>query len=173
MHRLIQEYKCHKSNGVVFCFWNGRVFASCMDSECRRALSLQRSAYYVMARELEEDIFRMHGADSAAEACSPLSRTRVAESLQSYKLSAEDVQSVLSQSQAEFLNDVRRQKQELIEAYQVHHHHHQQQKGGKGQPTGRLHLRKLCKVPWRCVFICVWCVHASLFWGYIFVWMIK
>jgi hypothetical protein len=127
---MLQEYKCHKSNGVVFCIWNGCVFVSCMDSECRRALSLHRNAYYVMARELEEDIFARGGTSSDAgfrgspigrqgsPACQQQPRqASAAKNIHSYKLSAEYVQSVLSQSQADFLRDLRKQKHDLIQEY--------------------------------------------------------
>ena len=51
-----RNYKCHRSNGVVFCFHKDRVFVTCMDDECRSALTNNRHAYYVMGRVIEEDI---------------------------------------------------------------------------------------------------------------------
>jgi hypothetical protein len=165
-----QEYKCHKSNGVVFCFWKARVFVSCMDSECRRALTLHRNAYYVLARELEEDIFARgssletspatfaNSPCASAGACgSPASSSATctltgaglsnsAIDIHSYRLSSDYVQSVLSQSQIEFLEELRKQKQDLIREYLL-------EQGGVGQPAKRLHLRKISKVPWRCVIV--------------------
>lgn len=167
-----QDYKCHKSNGVVLCFCNDRVFASCMDVECRRALSLHRNAYYVMARELEEDIFARKSSTAAAAESSPdayktsaarqNSSTAVGSSMsvQSYKLSAEYVQSVLSPSQTNFLNSIRKQKQDLLDAYHHQALSQQQQTHAQTQTHSRLHLRKFCKVPWRNMYVSTNCTRT-------------
>ena len=161
-----------------------------MDSECRRALTLHRNAYYVLARELEEDIFAqasstdsspppplpgvLRGSPSVktgagsgspgAATCRPQLHKRqqntpvisgaspflhASASIHSYRLSPEYVHSVLSQSQLNFLEDLRAQKQTLIREYLS-------EQGGVGHPAKRLHLRKISKVPWRCVFVRVY-----------------
>lgn len=129
-----QEYKCHKSNGVVFCFYENRVFASCMDQECRRALSFNMKSYYIMAKELEDEIFstgNIHANNTEQESSV-------------IQNSSSHAQSILSRSQLDFLDSVRKRKHNLVHAYQ--------QTAASSQhasPLERLHLREFCKVPWR------------------------
>lgn len=46
-------FKCHKRNGVVFCFFGNRVFVTCMDDECRTILARRKGALFSLAKELE------------------------------------------------------------------------------------------------------------------------
>lgn len=50
----LQGFKRHKRNGVVFCFFGSRVFATCMDEECATTLKRRRQPYFIMAKELED-----------------------------------------------------------------------------------------------------------------------
>lgn len=52
---FVQGYKCHKSNGVVFCFCDGRVFTSCMDDECKNGFAMNGKTFFLVSRVLEND----------------------------------------------------------------------------------------------------------------------
>jgi hypothetical protein len=118
---------------VVFGFYNNRVFASCMDQECRRALSFNMKSYYIMAKELEEEIFttkQMH-------------KNRAMEEGNNMHHISNHMQSILSRLQVDFLDSIKKKKQELVQAYQ------QSTVSPPAPPLERIHLRELCKVPWR------------------------
>jgi hypothetical protein len=146
-----QGYKCHKSNGVVFCFFNGRVFASCMDHECRRVLSLNMKAYYVMSKELEDVIFSndlqrsigstLPGGCGGGGGSGSSSSARCADPHLNH------LQSVLSQSQLDFLESVDAMKKRVVLAY--HTSNSASRSPAPAAADARLCLRDFCKVPWR------------------------
>ncbi len=52
-----QSFKFHSSNGTIYCFYQDRVFISCMDKECSQELCSNRCNFKIMSRVVEEDIF--------------------------------------------------------------------------------------------------------------------
>lgn len=52
-----QDFKCHSSNGVVFCFFEDRVFVTCMDKECESMLARHGQSYFLMSKLVEEQVF--------------------------------------------------------------------------------------------------------------------
>lgn len=46
-------FKKHQRNGVVFCFFGNRVFATCMDDECRQILSRYMPVYLYVFDDIE------------------------------------------------------------------------------------------------------------------------
>lgn len=53
-HVIPQGFKCHRSNGVVFCFQGDRVFVSCMDEDCRRGFEANGESFVIASRVLDE-----------------------------------------------------------------------------------------------------------------------
>jgi hypothetical protein len=139
-----QGYKCHKSNGVVFCFFNGRVFASCMHHECRRVLSLNMKAYYVMSKELEEVIF---SNDLQRAIRSTLTGGNNSSSAHCPDLHLNHLQSILSQLQLDFLESVNVMKKKVVQAYHINNS--ALRSPAPAAVDARLCLRDFCKVPWR------------------------
>jgi hypothetical protein len=146
-----------------------------MDSECRRALSLNRNAFYVMARELEEDIFsppsnhatshsRIHHHSAShspyalhpptnSHASSPFSSMSSVSSLHSQRNGLELLNNIHSYRMSKkYVQSALSQLQQdfLTSVREQKEAVLKTASSSDASARKRLGIRSFCKVPWRC-----------------------
>jgi hypothetical protein len=127
----MQDWKCHKSNGVLYLFHKNDVYITCLDQQCIGALWDARTKHHLMDTELE-DIHRKK--DSPPK----------------HNNSPQHLQDQLDGAQLKFLQDCRANRERLLSSYGGSNGEHACAAAGRVQGQQKVQgIRDFSKVSWR------------------------